>query len=79
VKHALNIKPLMRQPVEAPAEGAEMPGPADSSPAGPAIGRFRLERRTVLMGLGALLALLALFKIADWWTTGRFEVRTDNA
>ena len=79
MKHALNIKPLMRQPVEAPAQGVETPASPAASPAETAIGPFRLDRRTVLMGLGAVLALLALVKITDWWTTGRFEVRTDNA
>jgi membrane fusion protein (multidrug efflux system) len=31
------------------------------------------------MALGALLAIFALWKAIDWWTTGRFEVSTNNA
>jgi membrane fusion protein (multidrug efflux system) len=83
VKHAPNIKMLNRQPVEPPTETTNEPAaaPAEtaSSPVLAAIGSYRPDRRTVLMALGALLAIFALWKAIDWWTTGRFEVSTNNA
>ena len=75
----LNIKLPSRQPPDAPAELAAAPAETVSSPVETPLGPFRIERRTVLIALGALLALLALWKVTDWWTTGRFEVSTNNA
>jgi membrane fusion protein, multidrug efflux system len=36
-------------------------------------------RRYAMTAAAAVVSLLAVWKGADWWTTGRFEVRTDNA
>lgn len=76
----LNIKLPSRQPENTPAaELAAAPAETASSPVETRFGPLRLDRRTVLMALGALLALLAIWKVTDWWMTGRFEVATNNA
>ena len=37
------------------------------------------HRRHILMGVGLLAAVLLIWKGAEWWTSGRFDVATDNA
>lgn len=86
MKHPLNIKLLTKTQADAQPELA--PGPAEapleaetasSLVTAAAILSYRPDRKTVLIALGALLAVLAVLKVADWWTTGRFEVGTNNA
>jgi membrane fusion protein (multidrug efflux system) len=55
--------------------GREGASPADSS----ASGLRRLERRTVLVGLGVALVLAGAAWAVHWWTVGRFIESTDDA
>lgn len=84
---------LSPKPAAQPIPPRSEPGPAPSQPSPPPPAspaesvRAEAEpatfaqryRRHILTGLGLLLALIIGWKGIDWWTTGRFDVSTDNA
>ncbi|KDA00590.1 multidrug resistance efflux protein [Hyphomonas polymorpha PS728] len=92
-QQTLSPKPAAQPlpPRSEPGPASSQPSP--QNPAGPAgradpenasaeaepAGFVARHRRPILIGLGLLLALIIGWKGTDWWTTGRFDVSTDNA
>ncbi len=74
------LKPFPSIPkVVAPAKEAEaVRPPSDAADAPPASTPVNM-RRYVVIALISLAALFGVWKGVEWWNTGRFEVRTDNA
>ena len=79
MNNPLNIRSLNpKTPGEAPAGAVAEPAASVSSPDA-AAEPVRFDRRRIMIGIGALLALLVIWKAADWLLVGRFQVRTNNA
>lgn len=74
------LKPFPSIPkVVAPAKEAEaVPPPSDAADAPAAPSPVNMRRYGVMALIG-LAALFGVWKGFEWWNTGRFEVRTDNA
>ncbi len=75
----MNSKPAHKpaEPGDPPHNVVQpLPVPAAENPAR---APFPIDRTRALQIAGGLLAVLVLWKAADWWTVGRFEQRTDNA
>lgn len=75
-------EPATRPSQPVPPDATLPPAPAVEEPQPEAAAEpsfVERHRPQILRGLIALAALLLAWKGIEWWTTGRFEVATDNA